>query len=126
MSEVDRHGETLTQSFMTGELFPVVDRECLTQLLRDAAKRSLFRCVESSTCAVFHLRGDEISALAFDTGHDHARVSCTVNGVAFPVTEATSRINFCRAVFDAGAIPDAASTVHATSFAIPTVTQVRP
>jgi hypothetical protein len=52
---------------MTGELFPVVDRECLTQLLRDAAKRSLFRCVESSTCAVFHLRGDEISALVFDT-----------------------------------------------------------
>jgi len=36
------------------------------------AKRSLFRCVESSTCAVLHLCGDEISALAFDTGHDHA------------------------------------------------------
>ena len=85
MSEVDRHFETLTQSFMTGELFPVVDRECLAQLLRDAAKCSLFCCVESSTCAVLHLCGDEISALAFDTGHNHARIMASVSraGPAF-------------------------------------------
>jgi len=48
-----------------------------------------------------------------------------MNGVTFPVTEATSRIKICRAFFDADTIPDAASTVHTTSLAIPAVTQER-
>jgi hypothetical protein len=64
MSEVDRHGETLTQSFMTGELFPVVDRECLMQLLRDAAKRSLFRCVELLFARTFGTFPREYSPLS--------------------------------------------------------------
>jgi hypothetical protein len=42
-----------------------------------------------------------------------------MNGVALPVTEVTSRINICKAFFDADTIPDAASTVHAIPESVP-------
>ena len=90
MCEVDRKLQTLTQLFMARKLLAVVDGQCLTQLWRDDAERSFFGGVQPGTGAVFHLRGDQKSALAFDAGHDHAGMSCTVNRVALPVTEAAA------------------------------------
>ena len=90
MSEVDRKLQTLAQLFMARKLLAVVDGQCLTQLWRNAAERSFFGGVQSGAGAVFHLRCDQKSALAFHAGHDHAGVSCTVNRVAFPVTEAAA------------------------------------
>ena len=65
MSEVDGHLQTVAQSFTTGEFLPVVDCQCLTQLWRDDAEWSFFGRVQNGAGAVFHLSGDEETALAF-------------------------------------------------------------
>ena len=90
MSEVDWHLKTLTQLLMAGEFLAVVDGQCLAQPRRDDAECSFFGGVQTGTGTVLHLRGDQKSAFAFDAGHDRARVTCTVNRVAFPVAEAAA------------------------------------
>ena len=90
MCEVERQLQTLTQLFMAGKLFAVVDGQCLTQLWRDDAGRSFFDGAQSDTGVVFHFRCDQKFTLAFHTGHDYAGVICTVNRVALTVAEAAA------------------------------------